>query len=268
MIDLMKKETAGFRSREEKVNHLREFLQVLILKICCDSGFMSNLVFTGGTALRILFDLHRFSEDLDFSLIHKENYRFADFSKTLKDRLLQYGLSVETKERIQTSTQRVDLKFKNILYRLSLSSLRSENLLIKIEIDANPPAGGGTEISLVNKTFIFQVVHFDIPSLFATKIHACFYRKYTKGRDFYDLLWYLTKKAEPNYKLLNNAIRQTEGKEAPMVHRNNFRIFIEKKLENVNFTTVRKDVERFIEDKNEVALLNRETFLHLTKNIS
>jgi predicted nucleotidyltransferase component of viral defense system len=265
MIEILRKEIDKFHSREEKINHLREFLQILILKIIYDTGFMANLVFTGGTALRILFDLRRFSEDLDFSLVHRKNYDFVDFSRTLKDRLSQYGLLVETKKKTEKYVQKVDVRFIEILFKLSLSSMHSENLLIRIEIDTNPPAGGRTEISTVNKTFIFQVVHFDIPSLFATKIHACFYRKYTKGRDFYDLLWYLTKKAEPNFRLLNNAIRQTQGDKVPAVSKDNLGTFLRDKLKKVDFKTVRKDVERFLEDKNEVALLNRETFLDLVK---
>ena len=79
-------------------------------------------------------------------------------------------------------------------------------------MDTNPPKGGRTAETPLNKTYIFSVRHFDLPSMLATKLHACFYRKYTKGRDFYDLVWYLGRKVFPNLELLNNAIQQTEGK--------------------------------------------------------
>ena len=63
---------------------------------------------------------------------------------------------------------------------------------------------------MLNKEFLIGINHFDLPSLFAGKLHAVLCRKYTKGRDFYDLLWYLGKKIEPNYLLLNNALEQTQ----------------------------------------------------------
>lgn len=95
MLDILKKQIAGFRSREDKINHLREFLQILILKIIYDTGYFRNLSFVGGTALRILYDLRRFSEDLDFSLFQKSHYDFRVFGKTLYQQLKNYGLEMD-----------------------------------------------------------------------------------------------------------------------------------------------------------------------------
>jgi hypothetical protein len=104
------------------------------------------------------------------------------------------------------------------------------------------------------------VTHFDLDSLYALKLHACFYRKYTKGRDFYDLIWYLGKKAKPNFALLNNAVKQTEGKD-PRITPENFRQFMGSKLAHVDFVKARRDVERFLEDKSELRIFNRQLIL-------
>ena len=93
-------------------------------------------------------------------------------------------------------------------------------------------------------------------SLYATKLHACFFRKYVKGRDFYELLRYLGKKIKPNYLLLNNAIRHTEGK-FEVLDENNIKDFLLQRVEMIDFKGVRKGVERFLEDKNDLKLLEK-----------
>lgn len=262
MIDILQNQIKDFPSREEKINHLREFLQILNLKIIYDLGYFKNLSFVGGTALRILFDLRRFSEDLDFSLTSRKNYDFEVFIQKMHSQLSNYGLAVELKKQAKKTVANLDVKFTDILFDLGLSPLKEEKLFIKVEIDTNPPNGAEIDISLVNKTYIFTVAHYDIPSLFATKIHACFYRKYIKGRDFYDLIWYLGKKVKPNFELLNNAIVQTHGQREP-VNEGNYKQFLKEQLARIDFSQARRDVERFLEDKKELDLLNRDLILRL-----
>ena len=139
--------------------------------------------------------------------------------------------------------------------------------MIKLEIDTNPPKGSKLELSLVNEmTFVFTVTHFDLPSLFATKLHACFYRKYTKGRDFYDLIWYLGKKVTPNFTVLNNAIEQTQGKN-PKINQNNLTDFMLKHLKRIDFVQARHDVERFLLDKSELKLFDAEIISGIIKKM-
>lgn len=264
MLELIRKQIKDFPTREEKINHLREFLQILILKIIYDLGYFKNLSFVGGTALRVLYDLRRFSEDLDFSLSGKRSYSFYEFGDAIQKQLENYGLNVDIKKQDKNVVQNMDIKFKDLLFELGLSQLKQEKLYIKLEIDSNPPKGAATELSLVNKTFIFTIAHYDLPSLYATKLHACFFRKYVKGRDFYDLIWYLGKRIEPNFALLNNAIHQTHGP-GKSINSDNFILFLRDELAKVDFSAVKKDVQRFLEDKQELKLLNKETILKLAK---
>jgi len=262
MLDLIKQNIKDIPDNETKVHITRELLQLLILKIISDKDYFKNLAFVGGTSLRFLYGLRRFSEDLDFSLINKKGYKFDSFLEKVTYELEKYGLSVEIKKGAKEPVQSAMVKFKDILYLLGLSRQKDQRLSIKLEIDSNPPKGWNTELSLVSKHFVFTVLHFDIPSLYATKIHACFFRKYIKGRDFYDLLWYFGKKVMPNFELLNNAIEQTEKKRMDL-NAKNFNDFLEERLTSIDFAKVRKDVERFIEDKNELKLLDRDIILKL-----
>ena len=260
MIEILKSIIEKYESREQKIHHFRESLQILILKIIYDCGFFRDLSFVGGTALRILYDLRRFSEDLDFSLTQKKVFDFTEFSQSLQRRLRQYGLIVEVKEKTEANVKNLIIRFPEILYSLGLSPLKGQKTLIKVEVDINPPSGWRNEISLVNKIWLFSVTHFDLASLFATKIHACFFRKYVKGRDFYDLIWYFSKKVIPNFELLNNGIIQTEGKNLNL-GKENFKDFLREQIEKIDFSLVRRDVERFLVDKNEVKLLKKELIL-------
>ena len=262
MLDIIKGHLKNGMTREEKIHLLREDLQILILKILFDLGMFKNLAFVGGTALRIIFGLRRFSEDIDFSLIQGKGYSFNRFSEAVQYQLRKYGFNIDVKENDRKTVQTIMFKFKDILANLDLSNISSQKLSISVEIDARPPEGWKTDISLISKTFVFTVTHYDIPSLYATKLHACFFRKYTKGRDFYDLLWYLGKKILPSFTLLNNAIAQTESKRIIVTERN-FRDFLLERLEKINFTRIREDVGRFLVDKQELKLLDKEVIKQL-----
>jgi len=264
MLEIIKGHLNQKMDLEEKTHVVREDLQIIVLKILYDLGMFKIIAFVGGTALRMLFDLQRFSEDLDFSITKKNGYNFHKLSQDLQYQLKKYGLAVDVKENDSKIVQTLMLRFRDILPALSLSPLESQKLSIRIEIDTNPPKGWQTEISLISKMYTFTVVHYDTPSLYASKLCACFFRKYVKGRDFYDLIWYLGKKVVPNFKLLNNAIRQFHP-EATMVTAQNFKEFLKEQLAKVDFNYVRKDVERFLVNKEEVSLLDKGLIIKLIK---
>jgi len=251
MIEILRQQFLDNDSAEDKLNKIREFLQVISLKIIYDKNFFKNMAFVGGTALRVLFGLRRFSEDLDFSLTRKTGYNFPKINSEIVNALRLYGLNVESQVRAAGNVHSSVIKFSGLLKEAGLSALNEQKLRIKIEVDANPPKGWHIQDSVVNKTYIFGIRHFDLPSLYATKLHACFYRKFTKGRDIYDLIWYLSKQIKPNLVLLNNAIKQTEGR-SPKINQLNFKEFLLREIEKIDFKEAKRDVERFLEDKAEL----------------
>lgn len=264
MIEVLSQYIASEGALGAKVNRLREALQLLCLKIMQDSGAFNRLAFTGGTALRILYDMRRFSEDLDFSVIDKNGYDFSGIIDEIKRGMVLSGMEIEANTKVGKTVQASMIKFPGILKNLGLSAMASQKFSIKIEADSNPSEGWQVEDTVVNKIYLISIRHLTLSSLFAGKLHACFYRKYIKGRDFYDLIWYLGKRTKPNYELLNNAIRQTQGVNAVLTE-SNIKSFLLDRIEKIDFSLVKGDVERFLEDKSEIRMLDKNV---ITKSIS
>lgn len=255
MIEAIKQQFNPSMADEEKLNRAREFLQVLCLKIMHDKGRLDNVAFVGGTALRLLFGMRRFSEDLDFSITTGRKYDFPALCAELEREFGLMGLPAQAKPNHEKAVHNTMLTFTGLLKAIGLSPLKGQKFSIKLEIDSSPPAGWNIEQSVINQTYIFAISHHNLASLFAGKLHACFYRPYTKGRDIYDLIWYLGKKVKPNFRMLNNAIEQTQGK-SPGITDKNFKEYLVAAVKKIDFPAARRDVERFLEDKTELSLFD------------
>ena len=258
VIEALKHELASAASVEGKTNRAREFLQILALKSLSDRDAFSRVAFIGGTALRVIFGVRRFSEDLDFSIVNSKGYDFRDICDGLVKTFRLNGLNAGLDKKNGKIVNSAFLSFPGLPHALGLSGHKGEKLSIKIEVDTRPPAGWKAQTSILNRTYLFNVSHYDLPSMFAGKLHACFYRKYTKGRDIYDLFWYLGKKVRPNLELLNNAIAQSHGK-SPGITESNLKEFMLKAPSHIDLNAARKDVERFLEDKSELRLFNADS---------
>jgi len=205
--NLVSQATNGLQAR----NKLREYLQALFLSALHRQGAMIPLAFHGGTALRFIYQLPRYSEDLDFTLERKEDeFRLDKILKTAQRFFHQQGFETTIKFNLKKTVQNAFFRFPGLLYDLNLSPRQTETLAIKIEVDTNSPAETILEITLVRKYVTLQIQHHNQASLFSGKLYAFFTRSYVKGRDLYDLLWYLSDPQwpPPNFKMLNNALRQ------------------------------------------------------------
>ena len=246
-------------------NLVREYLQARTLETLQHHGAMRCIAFQGGTALRFLFSLPRFSEDLDFALEqNREDYDFLKYLEKIKQTFAAENYRVEVSYNNRKTVHSAFIRFYGLLYELGLSPHAGEALSIKLEIDSNPPDRAGLETSIVRRHVVLQVLHYDKASLLAGKIHALLDRDYTKGRDLYDLLWYLSDPAwpPPNLVFLNNALVQTGWQKAPLGE-NDWKSEVWKKLERMDFAQVVNDVKPFIEDRRELALLELSTFKKL-----
>jgi predicted nucleotidyltransferase component of viral defense system len=255
MIDVIKQQFTPQMDQTRKTHLTREMLQIICLKIMNEKKMFERAAFLGGTALRVLYDIRRFSEDLDFSTTGAARFQQDPLKKALTQGFQKYGFTVETTSKNTGAVLSVLIKFQGLLKELGLSGLSSQKLSIKWDIDQNPPEGAATSNTIINKYFMFNVTHYDLASLFAGKLHACFFRTYIKGRDWYDLLWFITRKVTPNFALLNNAIEQTQNKRLA-IDETNFKEFMLERIQHVDFDLVKKDVERFLEDKGSLEALN------------
>ena len=247
---------------------VREYLQARTLECLQDNGAFVNWAFVGGTALRFLYLLPRFSEDLDFSITASGTEdNFEEYMKKAKDRFLAEDYEVTIKAKTAKPVKAAFIKFPGLLYELSLSPLRSEVISIKVEMDSNPPIGAKLETSIVRKHCLLNLQHYDKSSLLAGKLHALSTRKYTKGRDVYDLIWYLSDRTwpEPNILLLNNALKQTLWT-GPELTQENWRQQIAMSVSEFNWNKVVADVKPFIEKQSDLQMLSRQNLIKLLKD--
>lgn len=257
MREVILKQLDPQASRQERQNQLRRSLQIILLKILHESGVSSTLAFTGGTALHFLHGLPRFSEDLDFSLIRPDKYDFEKLADQIRLNLEKLSLPSDLKTRSEKNVHHLYVRFREILIDTGLSPHREEKLPIRLEIDTNPPAGWKTQISLLSDIYTIPILHFDLPSSFATKLHACLFRSYAKGRDYYDLMWYTGKKIKPNWTVLNHAIEQTEGKSKQMDGKRLKQCLLAK-IEELDVKQLQKDVAPFLAQHAQASLLDHE----------
>jgi hypothetical protein len=238
-------------------NVAREYLQARLLATMQRAGAMIPLAFQGGTALHFLYAHGRYSEDLDFALEgDRQNYDFRSYLQAIRSELTPEGYAVELKVNDQKTVHSAFVRFPGLLYDLGLSGQRSEVLAVKLEVDTNPPAGAGLETSLVRRFVLLQLQHHDQSSLLAGKLHAILQRPYTKGRDIYDLLWYLSDPSwpPPNFVLLNNALAQTGWQAGPLTAAN-WREHVRGRLRLLDWNGLLADVRPFVEPGFDLRLL-------------
>lgn len=251
---------AGIANHNEALNLLREYLQAFVLRSLYESEAFSSLAFVGGTALRFLHNLPRFSEDLDFSVTDSKAYDGRGWLSKVKRDLELAGFKPEVTWNDRKTVHVGWVRLEGILYEAGLASQPRQKLAIKVEIDTCPPAGALYERRVLTRHLTFFVQYYDLPSLLAGKTHALLTRKYVKGRDWYDLLWYSSLRPPllPNVGLLQNALDQTQGQ--GKIDAAKWRELLAQKVARLDFESVRDDVGPFLEYPREAALLTHEAF--------
>ena len=245
-------------------NAAREYFQARILEALQRSGAMTSLAFQGGTCLRFLFSLPRHSEDLDFALENPRGYDLRSYLGAVRSALQAEDYAVDIRLRQQRTVHSVVVRLPGILYELGLSPHASEVVAIKIEVDTRPPAGALTAVSLVRRHVTLRLFHHDRSSLLAGKLHAVMQRPYAKGRDMYDLVWYLGDPdwPEPNLTLLNAALGQS-GWRGPEMTAGTWPECVMQRLQALDWKRVAADVGPFLERDEDLALVSRDNAMTL-----
>lgn len=247
-------------------NLAREYLQARILLAIQETGAMIPLAFQGGTALRFLFDLPRYSEDLDFALERPDRASFdlEDSGPKIVSQLEAEGYEVVTRAREGKAVRSLMIGFPGILHQAGLVAHPSQRLNIRIEIDTNPPAGAGLETSIIRRHTLLNIQHHDRPSLLAGKLHAILQRSWPKGRDLFDLFWYLSDRRwpAPNLTLLNHALEQTDWHGPPM-EPTSWVEAIHDRVASLDWKAAERDVRPFLEPGPATDAFNRENLLNV-----
>ncbi|MFU8857321.1 MAG: nucleotidyl transferase AbiEii/AbiGii toxin family protein [Deferrisomatales bacterium] len=264
------------RSVDDHVNALREIFQEIALCGLWRGKFFERAAFYGGTALRVLYGLDRFSEDMDFSLLTPDpHFDLGPYCAMMERELRAWGFSTRVEKKEKSAESAVESAFlkANTAEQLLLIEAgeeiagaihRGQNLRIKVEVDTDPPPGFSTEAKFLLLPVPFSVRVFDLPSLFAGKMHALLCRGWktrVKGRDWYDLVWYASRGTELDLVHLEARMRQSgHYKGNDSLDEGTFRPLLAEKIDRLDVARARADVERFLVDPSSVEIWSREFF--------
>ena len=249
--------TAG--NKEMRTNAIREAVQVVALAGLNRGGFFENAAFYGGTCQRIFYNLDRFSEDLDFSLLKpEENFSLGKYFNSIKDEYSLVGIPVSVSEKKKSTGTTIHTSFIKIEHEAS-------KLRVKIEVDSSPPPYFQTEYKLSMLPYSFMTKCYTPSSSFAAKMDALLFRGWRnriKGRDWYDFEWYVRGGIALDLMHLNERSRQF-GHTFSNFTANSLRESLREKIMSVDIGSARKDVLPFISDPNRLSIWSHEYFIQV-----
>lgn len=271
------------QSVDDYVRALREIIQEIALLGLWRSKFFEKAAFYGGTALRILYGMDRFSEDLDFSLVEPmTDFQLSRYGSAVERELRSFGFEASLTNRDKKNVSPVQsafLKANTLHHLLTIKSderadwpiPRDQVLKIKIEVDTDPPSGFATENKFVLQPVPFSIRTFVLPDLFAGKMHAVLCRKWknrVKGRDWYDLVWYAANhpKLHVNH-LEQRMIQSGDLKKDEKIDREKFFALAMDAVENVDVDQARKEVEPFVKNPDALKVWSKEFFRDVASRI-
>jgi predicted nucleotidyltransferase component of viral defense system len=276
-------ENYNLKTQDDYEIALKEIVQLLALLGLWRSKFYEHASFYGGTALRLFHGLRRFSEDLDFSLVKQdEDFNFLPHLKAVEKEIESFGFKFSVEKIDKKIISPVESAFIKGNTRINLLCIetgdniiksfhREQKIKIKLEVDTDPPPGSQHEVKTLLTPIPFSVKTFSRSDLFAGKMHAVLCRQWksrVKGRDFYDLTWFIAQKIPCRIEYLKEKMIQTHHWEREdELDRSHLLQLLKEKFETVDFELAKRDVNPFIKDKQELALWRREFFFDIIKNI-
>lgn len=267
----------------DQKNAMKEIMQEIVLCGLSRAGFFDKAAFYGGTALRVFYGLDRFSEDLDFSLeVPDERFSLAMYLPTLTNEINAFGLQVNIEEKVKTVDSHIQSAFLKgntrehflLFYPDSTAALevpKDEKIKIKFEIDVEPPAFAGFEKKYRLLPVPYEVKLYDLPSLFAGKIHAVLCRDWkhrVKGRDLYDYIFYLSKRVPFNGRHLRERLIESgflSRTETFSLER--IKMMLNERFDRIAYQTAQLDVIPFIKDKSVLQSWSADFFKQITDGL-
>ena len=266
-----------------KKDALKEVVQEIVLCGLSRAGFFRKAAFYGGTALRIFHNLDRFSEDLDFSLkTTDESFLLSDYFSALRKEIASFGLNVEISEKVKSGESAVQSAFlkgntkEHMLMFFDADQAidripGNELIKIKFEVDTNPPALASFERKYRLLPVPYEVMLYDMPSLFAGKVHAVICRAWKsriKGRDLYDYVFFLSKGAHLNIEHLKARLVQTGvwdvGKAFSV---EDAKHLLYERFETIDYQQAKADVVPFLKNTSALDMWSADFFKQITEGL-
>jgi Nucleotidyl transferase AbiEii toxin, Type IV TA system len=271
------------KSVDDSVRALREIVQEVALLGLWRAKFFEHAAFYGGTALRILYGLDRFSEDLDFSLLTPAaGFDLTRYTASLEEELLAFGFNVRVEKvdkAVESAVQSAFLKgnTRNELLvietgeEIARQIPAGQIMKVKLEVDTDPPPGFVTQTRYLLNPIPFAVRCYTLPDLFAGKMHAILFRRWknrVKGRDWYDLVWYAANHPQLHLAHLEQRMRQTghwsgEQRLSPSA----FTDLLYEAIDRLDVDQARRDVAPFVKDRQMLAIWSHDFFRDVARRI-
>lgn len=248
----------SIQSKQDELNAFKEIVQEIALFVLSQTDFFKQAAFQGETCLRIMYGLPRFSEDLDFILQkNNQNFVWQPYLDKMKTEFEAYGLHLEVQDRSKANNivKKAFIKedsFGQILtLTYPLSPEDKQKAEIKFEIDTCPPVGSILETKFIDFPTSSSITLQDMPSLFSGKCHALLCRKFIKGRDWFDFIWYVSRKVPLNFAFLKNALYQSGPWQDKVLNINRDWIIeqLQVKVNSINWDEAKLDVAKFLRRK-------------------
>lgn len=270
------------KNTDDILSAIREIMQEVALAGLSRTDFFEKAAFYGGTAVRLFYGLDRFSEDLDFSLLESNpDFSLEPYFGAIIAEFKSIGMQVSIREKekkektnidsafLKSETEWKELILEDIVKQAGIKST-NRTMKIKIEVDRRPPLGFSTEMKLLTRPFSFYVKCFDKPSLFAGKMHALLFRKWknrVKGRDWYDLEWYIKKGIPLDMHHFALRAKDTGDWAIEELTQNDVLELLREKFKAVSFDNVKEDVIPFIKDDKTLEIWGEQYFNDLLEKL-
>lgn len=257
------------KTNEQKRNVTQEVMQEVTLAGLYRGGFFDKAAFYGGTCLRIFHELPRFSEDMDFSLIGKdETFNLESYFPSIIEEFKAVGRDIvitRKEKKKETKVESAFLKDDTAIYDVKFRT--EKDLKIKIEVDIDPPLGFTTEQKLSLMPFSFMTRCFTLPDLYAGKMHALLFRNWktrVKGRDWYDFEWYVRHNIPLDFSHLQIRTKEFNGMD---MDKEFFTKLLKERLSSTDINMVKRDVLPFIQNPQELNIWSNEYFFQLADRV-
>lgn len=262
-------ESQSPQNEQQRVNFQRELMQKIALAGLARGGFFNHAAFYGGTCLRLIHGLPRYSEDMDFSMLEKDDaVHLDDYFDSIINEFALLGLPVTIDKKDKKLFGRVEsafLKENTEAYEIKFQTRKM--LKIKIELDVNPPLKFTTEQHIIQQPYGFPVRCMILQDLFAGKVHALVYRAWAsriKGRDWYDFEWYINHNVPLNFVHLQERVREFSNQ---VINKEEFLVLLHKRLAEGNINQVKADVMPFVDNPRNLDFWTNDYFLSLANKL-
>ena len=268
------------QSETELLNALKEIFQEITLLGLYRGGFFNKAAFYGGTSLRILYGLERFSEDLDFSLLEKnKNFDIEKYFPSIVSEFEALGLEISLNKKSKSSDTNIEsafLKNDTSIHTLNIEAKGLKNIhsgrkiKIKLEVDVNPPLKFQTESKTLLLPMTFNVRTMTLPNLYAGKMHALLFRSWknrVKGRDWFDFEWYVKNNSPLNLEHLCQRMKESGNFKKDILTKEEFVKLLYNKIDTLDIQQAINEVKGFVKDARVFDFWSKDYFKLLVSKV-